>query len=168
MSGVAYAVMILLFLGAAVLGVSGCAVINPKSQPQEVNVKSQPQEVKAFFVAANEANFLGLRNFSPKSMDLSAYAQQMGVKYPRTFQVDVLSRLPSRPYKPFAVLESEPLANPHPEEWVEKLKDKAREIGADAIVLSHASPGQGAVGMPPAEKIQAVAIKYVWTRTADK
>jgi hypothetical protein len=142
--------MIFLILGAGVMGISGCANLNQPTQ----------SEAKAFFLAGQEANFLGIKSFSSKSVDLSPYAQQMGVKYPRTFQIDVLSGPPSRPYKSFAVLECEPAANSNPEELVEKLKCQAREIGADAIILSS--------GMARTAKMQAVAIKYRLMDPSDK
>lgn len=167
MSGFAYAATIFLFLSSAVMGISGCAHVNQQSLSQEVNVTPPPLEVKAFFVAANEANYRGLQNPSSGNVDLSAYAHLMAVKYPRTFQVDVLKKPPSRPYKSFAVLECEPAPHSKPEEVVEKLKNKAREIGADAIILSGAGPDQGLAGIPPTSKMQAVAIKYMLTNTSD-
>ncbi len=154
-----YAVTIFLFLGSAVMGVSGCAEINPRSPSQEV---------KAFFVAGKEAQYLALQCPTSGSVDLSAYAHLMEVKYPPTFQVDVLREPPSRPYKSFAVLEFEPAPQSKPEEVVEGLKDKAREIGADAIILCHSGPDQKLPGIPPTAKMQAVAIKYIVTSTSTK
>ena len=84
------------------MGVSGCA---------ETNRVSPSQEVGAFFVAGKEAQYLALQCPTSGSVDLSAYAHLTGVKYPRTFQVDVLREPPSRPYKSFAVLEYEPGAS---------------------------------------------------------
>ena len=81
MFAIAYAVTIFLFLAAAVMGVSGCAGID---------LKSPSQEVKAFFVAGKEAQYLALQCPASGSVDLSAYSHLMEVKYPRTFQVDVL------------------------------------------------------------------------------
>ncbi|MBU4355809.1 MAG: hypothetical protein KJ822_10755, partial [Proteobacteria bacterium] len=121
-----YAVTIFLFLGSAVMGVSGCA---------ETNRLSPSQEVGAFFVAGKEAQYLALQCPTSGSVDLSAYAHLTGVKYPRTFQVDVLREPPSRPYKAFAVLEYDPAPQAKPEEVAARLTDKAREIGADAIIL---------------------------------
>jgi hypothetical protein len=157
MSGIASAVTIFLFLGTAAMG-SGCAGIN---------LKSPPQEVKAFFVAGNEAQYLALQCPSSGYVDMSAYSHLMGIKYPRTFQVDVLREPPSRPYQSFAVLECEPGPQAKSAEVVEGLKDKAREIGADAIILCQ-GPNQGLPGMPPTLKMQAVAIKYIMTRASDK
>ena len=151
-----YAVTIFLFLGSAVMGVSGCAEINPKSSPQEV---------KEFFTAGKEAQYLALQCPMSGSVDLSAYAHLTGVKYPPTFQVDVLREPPSRPYQSFAVLEFEPAPHSRPEEVVEGLKGKAREIGADAIIFCQAGPDQKPAGIPPTGKLQAVAIKYIVTST---
>lgn len=154
-----YAIMIFLFLGAAVMGVSGCA---------EPNRLSPSQEVGAFFVAGKEAQYLALQCPTSGAIDLSAYAHLTGVKYPRTFQVDVLREAPSRPYKPFAVLEYDPATQAKPEEVEAGLTDKAREIGADAIILCQTGPDQKLPGIPPTAKRQAVAIKYIMTSPPTK
>jgi hypothetical protein len=156
-------VSIFLFLALAVIGFSGCANVNQQGQSQEVSLKSQSPEVKTFFVAANEANYRALLCNSPGNVDLSAYSQQAGVKYPRTVQVDVLKNPPSRPYKSFAMLECKPGPHAKSEEVLEGLKHKAREIGADAIILCHSGPDQGKPGIPPASTIQAEAIRYMLT-----
>ena len=168
MSMITYGVSIFLFLALAVIGFSGCANVNQQGQSQEVSVKSQSQEVKAFFVAGKEANYLALQSPTSGSVDLSAYSHLMEIKYPPTIQVDVLKTAPSRPYKSFAVLECEPAPNSRPEEVVERLKGKAREIGADAIILGPSGPDQVLPGIPPAAKMQAVAIKYVLTPDSAK
>lgn len=154
-----YAVTIFLLLGAAVMGVSGCGGINRKSPSQEVN---------EFFLAGKEAQYLTLQCPSSGSVDLSAYAHLMQVKYPPTFQVDVLRQPPSRPHQSFAVLEFEPPPHARAEEVVERLKGKAREIGADAIILCQAGSDRKLAGIPPTAKVQAVAIKYIATNTPTK
>jgi len=154
-----YAVTIFLVLGSAVMGISGCGEINRRSPSQEVN---------EFFVAGKEAQYLALQCPGSGSVDLSAYAHLMQVKYPPTLQVDVLRKPPSRPYQSFAVLEFEPSPLSGAEEVVEKLKGKAREIGADAIILCQAGPDQKLPGIPPAAKMQAVAIKYILTTAPTK
>ena len=156
---VAYAVTMFLLLGWAAMGVFGCA---------EINRKSPSQEVKAFFVAGKEAHYLALQCPTSGSVDLSAYSHLMEIKYPPTLQVDVLRKAPSRPYKSFAVVECEPAPHSRPEEVVEGLKGKAREIGADAIILCQGGPDQGLPEMPPTAKMQAVAIKYILTSTSNK
>ena len=153
-----YAVTILLFLGSAVMGISGCA---------EVNRTSPSQEVGDFFVAGKEAQYLALQDPRSGSVDLSAYAHLTGVKYPRTFQVDVLREPPARPYKSFAVLEY-PASQSEPEAVTARLQDKAREIGADAIILCQTGPDQKLPGIPPTAKRQAVAIKYIMTSPPTK
>lgn len=158
MSSLTSALVIFLFLAAAVIGVSGCAGIN---------TRSPSQEVKAFFVAGNEAKYLALQCPSSGYADLSAYTHLMGIKYPRTFHVDVLRQPPSRPYQSFAVLECETAPSAQSEEVMAGLKDKAMEIGADAIILCQ-GPDQGLPGMPPTSKMQAVAIRYILTRASDK
>ena len=155
----ASAVAIFLLLGSAAMGVSGCA---------EINRKSPSQEVKAFFGAGKEAHYLALQCPTSGSVDLSAYSHLMEIKYPPTLQVDVLRKAPSRPYKSFAVLECEPAPDARSEEVVEGLKGKAREIGADAIILCQGGPDQGLPGLPPTAKMQAVAIKYVLTTDSAK
>ena len=59
-----YVLTIFLFLGAALMGVSGCA---------ETNHVSPPQEVGAFFVAGKEAQYRALESSRSGSVDLSAY-----------------------------------------------------------------------------------------------
>ena len=118
-----------------------------------IQQKSPANDVKAFFMAANEAKFLDARQcLSPCALDLSTYAHLMNVKYPPTLSVDVLTGPPSRPYQPFAVLEgSDPLnSSVAGTSLIEGFKDKAREIGADAIIICQ----------PTTSKIEAVAIKY--------
>ena len=159
MLAIAYAVTIFLFLAATAMGVSGCA---------GTALNSPSQEVKAFFVAGKEAQYLALQCPTSGSVDLSAYSHLMEVKYPPTFQVEVLQRAPSRPYKSFAMLELEPVAHAKPEVVLEDLKRKAREIGADAIILCQSAPDQRFPAIPPAGKMQAVAIKYILASTSDK
>ncbi len=158
MSRLATALTIFLFLAAAVIGVSGCA---------SVNQQSPSQEVKAFFVAGSEAKYMGLQCPSSGYADLSAYTHLMGIKYPRTFQVEVLRQPPSRPYQAFAVLECETAPQSQSPEVMAGLKDKAMEIGADAIILCQ-GPDQGLPGLPSTSKMQAVAIRYIITRASDK
>jgi hypothetical protein len=145
-------VTIFLFLGSAVMGISGCA---------ESNRRSADQEAKAFFVAGREAQYLGLQSFSPGYVDLSAYDHLSGVKYPCTSRIDVLREPPSRPHQAFATLEYDPAPPAGSQEVVEGLKGKAREIGADAIILCPSGPDQGLSGIPPRGKKPAVAIKYL-------
>jgi len=159
MFGIAYAATIFLFLASAVMGVFGCA---------EIDLKSPSQEVKAFFVAGKEAQYLALQCPTSGSVDLSAYSHLMEVKYPPTLQVDVLRQAPSRPYKSFAVLECEPASHSKPEAVMEDLKSKAREIGADAIILCQSGSDQRLPGISPTGKMQAVAIKYILASTSDK
>jgi hypothetical protein len=125
--------------------------------------KSPPDEVRAFFAAANEANYLGVMSMSPNQVDLSGYTQLMGVQYPPTQKVDVLSSPPSRWYQAFAVLESSvpDTAETYDAGLLEALKNKARAIGADAIILCH--PADRLTLMPGLQKastVAAVAIKY--------
>jgi hypothetical protein len=138
----------------AVLVVAGCA---------EFNLKSASPEVKTFFVAGQEADFLGTQCDASGHVDLSAYSHLAGVKYPPTPRVEVLNQPPSRPYKSFAVLEYEPAPNSRSATLMEGLKGKAREIGADAIILCEPGKSQGLPGLPPSTKMQAVAIKYKLT-----
>ena len=154
-----YAATIFLFLVSAVLGVSGCA---------ETNRVSPSQEVGAFFVAGKEAQYLALECPTSGAVDLSAYAHLTGVKYPRTSQVDILREPPSRPYKSFAVLQYNPAPQAKLEEVEAGLKDKAREIGADAIILCRTGPDQKLPGISSTAKMQAVAIKYIVTSTPTK
>ncbi len=117
-----------------------------------VSEKYPSNEAKAYFAAANEANYLGVVNLSPQHVDLSAYTSLMGVKYPPTTAVEVLSEPPSRAYQAFAVLQSPASHSSQDVSPTElaQLTDKAKAIGADAIIICRA----------PAAKGEAVAIKY--------
>ena len=125
--------------------------------------KSSSDEVKAFFGAANEANFLGSMCMSPQYKDLSAYNSFMGVKYPPTDSVEVLSGPPSRPYQAFAVLQgpasSSPTATP---DVLAQLTTKAKAMGADAIILCQQPGGPEQKGAVRPAKVEAVVIKYRW------
>jgi hypothetical protein len=144
------AAFLVFWLAAAVLVFPGCA---------EFSVKSPAPEVKTFFVAGHEADMLGALCLSPGSVDLSPYAHLAGVKYPPTFQVDILNQPPSRPYKAFAVLECPGSGDFTSEAVTTGLKTKAREIGADALIICQ--PGVTTLpGLPVSNKMQAVAIKY--------
>jgi hypothetical protein len=140
---------ILLFLALMAYGCAGAAE------------KSSSDEVKAFFMAANEANFLGLTCMSPQYKDLSAYSSFMGVKYPPTASVEVLSGPPSRPYQAFAVLQGPasilPTVTP---ELLSQLTTKAKAMGADAIILCRQQGGPEQTGAVPPAKVEAVVIKY--------
>jgi hypothetical protein len=144
---------VLVALAAFILA-AGCATIEQNS--------SSPDEVRAFFVTANEANFLGVQSFSSKQMDLSGYTHLMGVKYPPTLSVDVLSALPSRPYQAFAVLETSASSpsETYDTNLLEGIKNKARSIGADAIVFCRPSEGAGLTRLQASSKMVAIAIKY--------
>jgi uncharacterized membrane protein len=85
-----------------------------------------------------------------------------GVKYPPTYKVDVLNQPPSKPYKSFAVLEYEPSVTASGGS-LEGLKGKAREIGADAIIICQPGQSPGLPGLSASSKMQAVAIKYKLT-----
>jgi hypothetical protein len=146
--------LVLLVLVTAALVLTGCA---------EYTLKSPSQEVKTFFVAGQEADFLSTMRASSGYADLSAYSHLAGVKYPPTQKVDVLSQPPARPYKSFAVLEYQPSAGSSTGMELEGLKRKAKEIGADAIIICQPGANQGLPGLPPSTKMQAVAIKYKLT-----
>jgi hypothetical protein len=147
---IAYALTIFLFLSSAVMGVFGCA---------ETNRRSPSQEIEAFFVAGKEAQFLGLQGLNSGYGDLSAYTHLMKVN--RTSQVDILRKPPSRRYQAFAELEYDPASPVKPEEEAAGLKDRAREIGADAIILGPFGPDQELPRIPSRGKLPAVAIKYL-------
>ena len=135
-------IWLLLFLG---LNVWGCA---------GVDEKYPSKEAKTFFSAANEANFLGVQCMSPSRVDLSAYTSLMGVKYPPTTRVEVLSEPPSRPYQAFAVLQGDSASTDTSQNGASavlaQLTAKGKAIGADAIILCR----------PQGARAEAVAIKY--------
>jgi hypothetical protein len=126
-----------------------------------VSEKYPSDEAKAYFAAAKEANFLGVECMSsPQHVDLSAYTSLMGVKYPPTVAVEVLSEPPSRPYQAFAVLQSpasQSSQNVSPT-ILAQLTNKAKAIGADAIIICRA----------PTDKAEVVAIKYRLEPPAEK
>jgi len=53
-------------------------------------------------------------------------------------------------------------------EMLEGLKKKAREIGADAIILCQGGSEKGIPERLPTSKMQAVAIRYILTSPSDK
>lgn len=122
-----------------------------------VEEKYPSDEAKAYFTAANEAYYLGVMNQSPQCVDLSAYSIYLGIKYPPTSTVEVLSEPPSRPYQAFALLQG-PGASDSPASRdvsatvLAQLINKAKAIGADAIIICR-------YWDKPA-KVEAVAIKY--------
>jgi len=124
-----------------------------------VGEKYPSDEAKVFFAAANEANYLGVLCLSPHQADLSAYTSYLGVQYPPTSSVEVLSEPPSRPYQAFAVLQGATSTGSSASKGdasmvLAQLTTKAKAIGADAIILCRPPDGdQGA-------KAEAVAIKY--------
>lgn len=142
---------LLVFMGYGVA--AGCAASHQQSPSQEV---------KAFFVVGQEINFSGFRDLSPKCMDLSGYSRFMGIKYPSTQSVEILTAPPARPYQAFAVLESPPSHLPLGEETIHKLTDKAKNIGADAIILTCAPEAPSGSVTPASSqgKTVALAIKY--------
>jgi hypothetical protein len=135
---------LLLFALAAVCLASGCT---------GVARQTPPEEVRTFFLAANTARFLGVKQcLSSQALDLSAYDHLLEVQYPPTSQVEVLTAPPARSYQPFAVLTGP--EGPHSEALIKK----AKEIGADAIILCR--PPAGGTPGTGAAKMEAVAIKY--------
>jgi hypothetical protein len=138
-------------LALTVTVLAGCA---------QYSVKSPSQDVRTFFVTATETNYLGTINLSPGCVDLSAYSHLAGVKYPPTSIVEVLNQPPTRPYKSFAVLEYDSPSHPNNAAVIEGFKEKAKEIGADAIVICQPGSNPGLAGLAPSSKMQAVAIKY--------
>ncbi|MCK9376332.1 MAG: hypothetical protein M0P73_09285 [Syntrophobacterales bacterium] len=122
-----------------------------------VDVKGPSKEVKTFFMAGQQADALGALCLAPQGIDLSAYPQMVGVRYPPTVKVDILNEPPTHPYQAFAVLECASASGASSSELTAEFSHKAREIGADAIILCRAGPGQT---LPPSGKIQVVAIKY--------
>jgi hypothetical protein len=122
-----------------------------------VKEKYPSDEAKAYFAAANEANYLGVLHQSPKHVDLSAYTIYLGVKYPPTTTVEVLSEPPSRSYQAFAVLQGSdasdsPASRAVSSAMMAQLINKAKAIGADAIIVCRCCD-------QPA-KVEAVAIRY--------
>ena len=122
-----------------------------------VQEKYPSAEAKACFTAANEAYYLGIMNQSPQCVDLSAYNIYLGIKYPPTSRVEVLSEPPSRDYQAFAVLEGpgasdSPASRAVSSSELAQIIKKAKAIGADAIIICQCCD-------QPA-RVEAVAIKY--------
>jgi len=137
-------------VGAAVLGLLvGCSGLGPAANP---NV-----QVKTFFLAANEANFLCLKERPPQGgPDLSAYSHLMDMKYPPTTSVEVLTAPPAKPYQVFAVL-----AGPKPTELqagdsgsMAGFITQAKAIGADAVMFCPEAGGAASGAK------EVLAIKY--------
>ena len=139
-----------LFLALSVCSCGGAAEKYPSDQ------------AKDFFHAANEANFRGVWCQSPQHIDLSAYTPYLGVKYPPTDSVDVLSAPPSRPYQCFAVLEGAApyAAGAVAPEVLAQFTAKAKAIGADAIILRPTRKTPEPAGAERPARMEALAIKY--------
>jgi hypothetical protein len=137
----------------AVIFLAGCAGGEPRSPSAKT---------RDFFAAAHEANCAAVRCLSPNQVDLSGYTRFMGIKYPQTQKVDVLSCPPSRPYQAFAVLASPApgAAETSDHNWLEDLKTQARALGADAIILSRRADSDGVPGQQQSCQIEAIAVKY--------
>jgi hypothetical protein len=144
------------FLLLPALLLSGCAA-GTESQADT--------ERRAFFAAAQQANLQGLTCMNPRQyVDLSGYAPYLGVKYPPTDSVEVLTKSPSRPHQAFAFLQcAGPSAVPPSGTLtpgvLAELTAQAKAIGADAIIVKtgrdHTEGKNGG-----ADKVEAVAIKY--------
>ena len=93
--------------------------------------------------------------------------------YPPTTNVAILSAAPDRPCKAIAILETTGPANTPLPDLLESMRQKAKDIGADAIIptqeasqrqvrsnlyLPWVSEGQSADSVVP--KIRGIAIKY--------
>lgn len=127
-----------------------------------VRLKNPDPGVRPFFLAAQDASLLGLKHSCVGPVDLSAYAQLLGIKFPPTLKVDLLAGPPSQPFLPFAVLEG-----PANKDSLGEFQDKAREIGADALIICNLEDIQRGK-CPSSGRLEAVAIKYKVTRTEGK
>lgn len=122
-------------------------------------------ERRAFFAAAQQANLQGLTCMNPRQyVDLSGYAPYLGVKYPPTDSVEILTKPPSKPHQAFAFLQCAGPAAVNPSgilapAVLSELTSQAKAIGADAIIVrtgrDHTDQKNGG-----ADKVEAVAIKY--------
>lgn len=127
-----------------------------------VRLKDPDPGVRPFFLAAQDANLLGLKHSCIGPVDLSAYDHLLGIKFPPTQKVDLLAGPPSQPFLPFAVLEG-----PATKDSLGEFQDKAQEIGADALIICPLEEIQRGK-FPSSGKLEAVAIKYKVTRTEGK
>jgi hypothetical protein len=64
----------------------------------------------------------------------SAVMLESGVTYPPTQNVQILTQVPTRPYKQIAVLESRGPVDTPITELLESMRQKAATIGADAVI----------------------------------
>jgi hypothetical protein len=88
---------------------------------------------------------------------IHSQAIMLGSEYPASRNVEVLEEQPSVPYQQIALLEAEG-AFPK-RELIGNLVEKAKTVGADAIILlaMESREGSGGVWFPVAK---AIAIKY--------
>lgn len=127
--------------------------------------KDSDAERKAFFAAAQQANLQGIMCMNPKQyVDLSAYAPFLGVKYPPTASVDILSGPPSRPHQVFAVLQctaaaASPSSGSLAPAVAAEFTAQAKSIGADAIIIRPSRDDHNQKKVE-SNKWEAVAIKY--------
>jgi hypothetical protein len=150
---------LLFFLALNVCGCVGATERYPSDQAQD------------FFQAANEANFQGVYCQSPQHVDLSAYSPYLGIKYPPTDRVDLLSAPPSRPYQCFAVLEGAAAASNSgtiPPEVLAQFIAKAKAIGADALILPPSQGNSEGDAGRSQRRLEAAAIKYRLEITPEK
>lgn len=95
--------------------------------------------------------------------------EESAVKYPPSSRVDILLEPPSRPYKQIAILESKA---ENPTTAMARIREKAKEIGADAIMPLNRETHTGVVtgfagkwsffAAPLTEtNVSMVAIKYL-------
>jgi hypothetical protein len=96
------------------------------------------------------------------------------MRYPPSATVEILSTPPTKPYKAIAILETAGAANAPLPDLLESMRQKAKEIGADAVIptgdASQRQPqgliynpwlgGYQTFGGGVLPKIQGLAIKY--------
>ncbi len=137
-------------VGAAALGLLvGCSGLGPTANPDV--------QVKTFFLAANEANFLCLKERPPQGgPDLSAYSHFMDMKYQPTTSVEVLTAPPVKPYQVFAVLAGGKSTELQARDSgsMAGFITQAKAIGADAVMLCYET------GAAPCSVKGVLAIKY--------
>jgi hypothetical protein len=78
----------------------------------------------------------------------SALMLDGGVSYPPTQKVQLLTQAPSRPFKPIAMLEARGPANTPITDLLEGMRQKAAEIGADAVMPTQDAKQEGLMYNP--------------------
>jgi len=92
----------------------------------------------------------------------SGYTLLKNTQYAPTENVEVLFEPPIKPYESFAMIEARSYTVPRATipDLINELKNKAKNLGADAIIISNKAGEVVYLGGQTAPTLNAIAIKY--------